>query len=261
MTRIYLIFILFLSAISSAFAQSADLELVAQLLSRNGGQGTYATFNTGDTILADNINTTYLGWVVKNNGPDSLEATDTIIIRNDFTNAVYKYRTADLNTPYNKSLLKDSLINLYFSTVYNPYDPNIYRDSIQKNAPWCDSVWVKRGTSIIHEPDTTNNKICTSLTIWYFLGVDDMLKTASEAFLLYPNPATNNLNMKFDFGANTPANVCVVDMTGKLVYNEDLGLLSGFKDVPLHLTQIPQGIYVVKLTTNKGIFTDRLTIY
>lgn len=264
MKRIYLLMIAFVAIAGSAFAQNSDLVLTSRY-SKTGASGTFATFKTSDTVLIDGVSQIYLSWSILNNGPDPIKTTDSMIIRGNITRTRFVGRLADFAAPNNKPLEKDSTIGIVpQNPVILQAENYVTASGTETNVPWCDSIWaVTSAGAVIPDPDTTNNKPCTNVTIlFYYLDVNGVEKKSTEVFLLYPNPATNNLNMKFDFGAtNTPADLRIIDLTGKVVYTQDLGMQNGVKDIPLQLTKIPQGLYMVQLTTNAGTFTDRLTIY
>lgn len=263
MNRIYLLMIAFVAFMGSTYAQNSDLTIVHRY-SKTGAAGTSATFKTTDTVVIDGVNQVYLSWRVTNNGPDPVKVTDTITIVGNIHRRRFVASLQTFTPPSNKPLEKDSTIGIA------PVNPVVLQAedyvtaSGSENIPWCDSVYLKDAAgAIVPDPDTTNNKMCTNVTIlFYLLDVDGVEKKGTEAFVLYPNPATNNLNVKFDFGGtNTPADLRIVDLTGKVVYSQDLGMQNGLKDIPLQLTKIPQGLYMVQLNTNAGTFTDRLTIY
>lgn len=265
MKRIYLLMIAFVAFAGSAFAQASiiDLEL-GHLYSKTGGSGTYLTFKTTDTVVIDGVNQVYLGWTITNHGPSDVKTSDTMVVVGNITKKRFIGKTSQFTPPHNVPLKKDSSISIF------PKDPVVLQAedyvtaSGAQTVPWCDSIWAIDSVTgnVIQDNDTSNNKVCTNVTIlFYLLDVNGTVKKGSDAFILYPNPATQNLNIKFDFGANTPASLRIVDLTGKVVYTQNLGVQNGVKDIPLHLTKIPEGLYMVQLTTDKGTFTDRLTIY
>ncbi|WP_405296526.1 T9SS type A sorting domain-containing protein [Algibacter sp. Ld11] len=73
-------------------------------------------------------------------------------------------------------------------------------------------------------------------------------KTATNALGLYPNPATSQLYV------SKSGTVAIYSVTGKLVLKQ----LVGNKATPISVARLKPGVYVVKLTTTEGVFTQKL---
>lgn len=222
---------------------------------------TFVEFKSTDTLHFNGVQKYYFGYGIKNLSADSVSLSDTIKIQTDLGfvfNAVLSTFAPPANVPLkmNDSIMIMPTMNPY--TLAKPTGNNPQYQAVT----WCDSMWLVDSTSnIVSDPDLSNNYKCTNITAQYFVvGVDGVVKTDTEAFLLYPNPATNTLNIKYNFGSNTTAHVSVMDVLGKVVYTQDLGVKTGVQDIALNLTRIPQGNYIVKLTTDAGNFTERLTV-
>jgi len=74
---------------------------------------------------------------------------------------------------------------------------------------------------------------------------------------LFPNPAKGQVTVEFT--ANGTAQLVVVDMTGRIVVNENVSG-NGVVDVPLDITALNKGIYVVSITTAQGTITKKLVV-
>lgn len=79
-------------------------------------------------------------------------------------------------------------------------------------------------------------------------------------FMVTPNPASDEVNIRFDEEYDTEVRLSLMDATGKTVYNEDLFLNSGASKVTLPLENIPSGMYFVRATDGKESHTERLII-
>lgn len=79
-------------------------------------------------------------------------------------------------------------------------------------------------------------------------------------FVVTPNPASDEVNIRFDEEYDTEVRLSLMDATGKTVYNEDLFLNSGASKVTLPLENIPSGMYFVRVTDGKESHTERLII-
>lgn len=261
MKRIYLLMFLFVAFAGNAFAQKTlNLEL-QHLWSETGGSGTYAEFKTTDTLMINGEKAYWYGWRIINYGPDTSISTDSLKLRSTW-GTTYRGQLSSFGLGLNDSAFitpADQSGNAV-STTLSP-GSGISMSGYQ-SVDWCDSVWVTDANGNAYNDDTlANNLACTQITVLYWLlSVDGELKTDKEAFMLYPNPATQKLNIKYNFGTNNAAAVRVIDVTGKTVHNQDLGTLSGVQDVQLNLQRIPAGVYVVQLVTNDRTLTRQLYI-
>lgn len=76
---------------------------------------------------------------------------------------------------------------------------------------------------------------------------------AKAGISVYPNPILNELNMEF---GNTKINLVIInDLAGKSIYvNENVKT----SKLNIDLKQLPKGIYILNLQTNKGEFSKKL---
>jgi len=86
--------------------------------------------------------------------------------------------------------------------------------------------------------------------------------TANAAITLFPNPATTEMNVNID--AATPiANVVVrvMDMTGRIVMNDDLGAIgTGNFRHTLNTTSLQQGGYIIEIVTDGAVNRQQIQI-
>jgi len=76
---------------------------------------------------------------------------------------------------------------------------------------------------------------------------------------IYPNPASNFVNIKFDTNINEDSEFKVYDNSGKIVYKEKL--FSPFRNIFWNLSdrrgnKLSNGVYFIKVKTNKGYEID-----
>lgn len=77
-------------------------------------------------------------------------------------------------------------------------------------------------------------------------GIEDKLN-----FLVYPNPATNQLNISID--GHTITKYQVMDYPGKVVIDNQLNS----SDLSIDVSSLAQGVYLIKLELNNGQFVMR----
>lgn len=88
------------------------------------------------------------------------------------------------------------------------------------------------------------------------LGVQDVNTTASNEVKLYPNPATDNLQLILDKTAGK-AIIELIDMMGKTVYR---GTVQQGNNM-ISLANIPQGLYVARVSTEgRTLHTQKLQV-
>jgi alpha-amylase len=80
----------------------------------------------------------------------------------------------------------------------------------------------------------------------------------SEHIKLFPNPASEKVVIKTDDVPNTPFNLTVMTMTGQVTNIENVKNHANSYD--LHTQRMTNGIYVVKVKSNKRLYTKKLVI-
>jgi len=70
------------------------------------------------------------------------------------------------------------------------------------------------------------------------------------AINLYPNPASNVINLLVNSKENVDGNVSILDISGKRVYTETLNINAGEQQVTLPVDNLPAGVYLVKMTSD-----------
>ncbi len=68
---------------------------------------------------------------------------------------------------------------------------------------------------------------------------------------VYPNPATDNINLTFNLQKTSNVFVSVIDLTGKQVFNTELySVGSGNQNIPINVSDLKAGTYLVFLKQN-----------
>lgn len=73
-----------------------------------------------------------------------------------------------------------------------------------------------------------------------------------SSFILYPNPAINELFLEIDFRKSTDANIIITNMIGQTVYNEEMVFKPGLQAVSIPVQQLSKGMYMIAVVTDKG---------
>lgn len=92
---------------------------------------------------------------------------------------------------------------------------------------------------------------CDTATINYtvILSLNDL---SSNLFSIYPNPAQSVLNIKYE---GTDAKIYVYDLQGKILIHEAFNY-----QLQLNTSSLNNGLYIVKLETNKGFTHEKIQI-
>jgi len=89
-------------------------------------------------------------------------------------------------------------------------------------------------------------------TVSGYTGLQDL--SATKLFNLYPNPAQNILFV--NFGSECSGKLVLIDMQGKILKEETL--YSGLQNIDL--SNIPTGIYILKIQSDNDVYTEKITI-
>lgn len=83
-----------------------------------------------------------------------------------------------------------------------------------------------------------------------FTGVEEA--AATNRFEVYPNPATEALNVTLTLVQSENTVINVLDITGKVVKTINLGTVNGDKNVTVSLDEMTSGIYFIQLVNADG---------
>ena len=72
------------------------------------------------------------------------------------------------------------------------------------------------------------------------------------AIKLYPNPTSQMLNISSNINFN---GLQVVDLQGRIVYNQTIGNLSS--STRINISELNAGIYFVKISNNQGVISTQ----
>ena len=84
-----------------------------------------------------------------------------------------------------------------------------------------------------------------------FTGAEEMA-TELNKFEIYPNPATDNLNVSLTLTKSTGTVINVLDITGKVIKTINVGDVNGDKHVTVSLNEMSNGVYFIELVNADG---------
>ncbi|SIQ99324.1 M64 family metallopeptidase [Pontibacter lucknowensis] len=77
---------------------------------------------------------------------------------------------------------------------------------------------------------------------------------------LFPNPASTLVQLEAQLTGTSEASLQVYDPTGKLIFSQQVHSLSGILKEKLNLSKQPKGIYLLRLSTEKGHVDRKLLL-
>lgn len=263
MKRIYLLVAIVMLGVNAFAQRSVNLQAMPSEIGKT--LSAVHDIANGEKILYDGDGNSkyYFFWNVKNLGPDSLIPGDSLI----FETAFGYY--ADVLLPAGQFLKKDSSLSIFPATQSGQpgtitLEPNntITESKTTTGVRWCDSVYAKVGNAIISDPNWTNNATCANVDLVFWLTGVNTVTYLADGFLLFPNPTSGKLNVKFDFGSKNTKDVSVVlrDVVGKVVYNHSFGNTSGAIEHTMNVSHLTPGMYVAELNYNGEKIVSKVSI-
>lgn len=99
-------------------------------------------------------------------------------------------------------------------------------------------------------------------TAWTFktgsaIGIED---NAPGKFTIYPNPASTKIFVKLDAGTEHSINFTLLDLVGKMVFNQQIDVTPGMNVKEISLSNISKGIYIGRITVGENIVNQKIII-
>jgi hypothetical protein len=112
----------------------------------------------------------------------------------------------------------------------------------------------------VYTADTANGYTTEYYTQNISLGITANTTPAMD-LQLFPNPATNVINLKFNLTDNSPASVTLSDLTGRIVRTVSSNKLNpGNNELCIPVDDLPDGMYIVRLQAPGEIVTRKVGI-
>ena len=77
---------------------------------------------------------------------------------------------------------------------------------------------------------------------------------------IYPNPASDKLNVTFNTSTPDNFDITIYNVTGQAVYKETLNNFIGNYYNELNITDFAQGVYLMNIKSSKGTTTRKVVI-
>ena len=69
---------------------------------------------------------------------------------------------------------------------------------------------------------------------------------------IFPNPVTsgNQVNISYRSSESFSGTLAIMDITGKVLVNQQLNVIAGTATIPVNMPAVAQGIYFIKISDN-----------
>ncbi len=98
--------------------------------------------------------------------------------------------------------------------------------------------------------------------VWQGIWIDPtgISNRVISGMKVYPNPASESVNVSFSSEENANAVISVMNLMGQTVYTENVNIHEGCNMVTLSVNNFRSGVYMVNIKTNKGTSTQKLIV-
>ena len=90
----------------------------------------------------------------------------------------------------------------------------------------------------------------------FIVSTEDILSNGNVS--VYPNPATNNLNISAFVKSNANVSIQLIDLTGRIILDKKIIATNNLLNTFLELNDISNGCYLLKLNDGKNQFTKTI---
>ena len=165
---------------------------------------------------------------------------DLILPTGTFTN-VMRVLTVDMSVDSSTGVAPDTV----YTQIYSWFDSGFHNALLEITI------------------DTTNGNIVEYYTKGTY--VDISLQTANvvrpHTILVFPNPATDAINIKFDLQDAANASVVITDVTGRIAGSIPAGQLkTGLNDISFPVSRLLGGIHIVRLTSGTESISQKIVV-
>ena len=77
---------------------------------------------------------------------------------------------------------------------------------------------------------------------------------------LYPNPNSGSFSVEMNIEESQNIEIQVLSINGKIVWSENYRNQAGNRLYPINIEDHAKGIYILKVSTNRGSYTKQLII-
>ncbi|NOY51149.1 MAG: T9SS type A sorting domain-containing protein [Chlorobi bacterium] len=91
-----------------------------------------------------------------------------------------------------------------------------------------------------------------------FVGIDEIFENG--AVNVYPNPASESLNVEFSLLKDADIIISLSDISGKKLIYKHYSAKAGINKLPFEVSNLPKGYYLLKVDTNSGSLNFKIIV-
>ncbi|BDS09836.1 T9SS type A sorting domain-containing protein [Aureispira anguillae] len=114
---------------------------------------------------------------------------------------------------------------------------------------FCDTITIDSSGNFSRNFTKPGFTVNTLPPVINFYTAVEQVEQTDVAINLFPNPARETVNLAINTTEAINGTVAILDVTGKIAYHQVLDLDAGEQQVTLPVSELPAGIYLVKLTS------------
>lgn len=198
---------------------------------------------------------------ITNNGPDTIKATDTLVLGFDLDNSsslasvtVQGTTTTDVAFTLNGAMPPgaSTTVNQQFAFANSPTDGEHQLCAIL--------IPLNRSADSLKDTATANNKSCTSIVINTTTAVP-AVPANKMSVSVFPNPMYQSATIDLNLPEKQSVKISVIDLLGRTMYEKSYDNLSiGKNKITLDATGIAPGSYILNMATAAGSAHEKIII-
>jgi len=83
---------------------------------------------------------------------------------------------------------------------------------------------------------------------------------AVTGLVVYPNPASDEIHLRFGIDDKSPVKISLINLTGQVLFTRELYNTSGFLQQDIPVSSVPAGFYMLEIKTLKGVSNKKILI-
>ncbi len=199
---------------------------------------------------------------IKNNGPDSVLLSDTLVYRFLLNNQI---PTAQINIEVTKELGVGDTLHVSNNFQAITINGNSFRGDICATAAIINR---SEADSVVWEVEAndqnSNNRRCEEIDYidshGWNVGIGELGSFYSQEMEIYPNPANRYVNVSFFNPESGEATISFLDITGVQVKSTSLQVGRTTVDHQVSIEDLKAGVYTVELRTGNYVVTKKLIV-
>lgn len=275
MKRIYLTLGVLAAFTTGVFAQT-DLSLEPYSPVDNQQ---YPNYSAGDTLI--------IGVILKNNGPDNLDPTDSVYIQHSldwvlpFTGYGYGYRAAVAGGAELNAMTAGGQDTFTYRFIQGaslgPTDDGDAIVTIPTNAVtnligWKTfGVTYASGITLLNDPGSDvdaegipvmdGNNVIDIQNVKFGTPAGITVIKDNSALTVYPNPVLNTANISYNVKSSSNVTASVMDIAGRIIMTKDFGTSAvGTQTFSLDVSSLNSGVYMLEINADNNRATSKFTV-